>query len=442
MNSPSKCGNSNRGLRMAVSTVLLGSLVILALGVNQVNAAHVRTNRAVGMGTSSVQLTKQSVVISASLAKQSLTSISANGSTFTFSSRTGDIAHLKSGSVMLVSGIAVRKVKSVAKKAKGLIVQTTPAGLGDLIYQGQLSWNSPVNYKSALLTSESAAIERRSLRPLGETSGLTIKGKAGGYEYSMKFNLKGKDVEVEVELSREEPINVSATVTGTLDNFNTKGSIDVTKGKVTSAAVSDRGLSGSFTLGYEAKPASSLGTGGALISLPGEMRIPVIVGGIPFYIGIGVSYYVGIGFSGKSQKLTGSYTLKYDGSSGFSFSKQGATSPTGAITELGKILLNKTDAVLNGPISLILGAQMPRLEFGLGVKGASVGAYTNLVASTAVKIGGQQGGGTGGCDAREMEIEATTGADAQVFGLKIGTSPYTLFDKTYQLAYPAGCGTV
>lgn len=367
-----------------------------------------------------------------------LTSISADGSTFKFSVRTGNIAKLRPGKVLLIPGVAVRDVVKVTNKNQGLVAQTAPAALTDLVWSGQISWSTPVNYASALVTSKSTV----SPQTLGQSPSLTLKGKVEGYEYSMKFTLGGPNVQVTIELTRSQPVNLTAAVQGTLNNFVSKGAIQVSKGQVKSSAVSEKGLSGRFTLSYEVKAASGLGTGGQyLLSLPGELRIPIIVDGIPFFIGLKVSYFVGVGFSQKNQAISGSYTINYSGSSGFSFASDGVTSPSGAVKEVAKILLDKANAVSNGPISLVIGAQVPRIEFGLGVKGASAGAYVNLVASTAVKVGGQ-GGSTGGCDARALTVEATTGVEARIFGLGISTSPFTLYNKEIQLSYPKGCGKV
>ena len=400
-----------------------------------------------GTNASNVQFTNKTVVISAAVIKTSLTSVSSDGSTYTFSSRTGAVGKLKVGSVMLLTGIAVRDVTSLIKSGNGLVVHTNPAQLTDLLWKGQLNWNTPVNYSTGIVTPASSkesltrvgAVSDASSNVLGD-GGLKLSGELQGYDYSMKFTTEGRNLVVEVELTKKQPISLTATVQGTLNNFLSKGSILVDNSKVESGSASESGLSGNFTLSYEVKPASGLGANGKtyLLSLPGSMRIPIIIDGIPFYVGFKVAYFVGVGFSQKSQKVSGSYTIGYNGSSGFTLSSKGVTTPTGAIKELGKILLSNVNAALNGPIGIVMGAQIPRIEFGLGVKGASAGAYANLVASTEVEVGGS--GGTGGCDARKLEVLATTGAEAEVFGLKVGTTPFTLFDRVYNAAYPPGCG--
>jgi hypothetical protein len=91
-----------------------------------------------------------------------------------------------------------------------------------------------------------------------------------------------------------------------------------------------------------------------------------------------------------------------------------------------------------------LGTQIPQLELGLGIKGLNVAGFVDLVADTAIQVGGN-GGGAGvstGCDAREINVTSSAGAEVNFFGFSASSSPVTLFSKNFQAAYPSGCGTV
>jgi hypothetical protein len=96
---------------------------------------------------------------------------------------------------------------------------------------------------------------------------------------------------------------------------------------------------------------------------------------------------------------------------------------------------------MNGPISLVLGAQIPQVEVGLGTKGLNVAGYVDLVATTAIKVGGGFGGSTG-CDARDLKVLATAGAKAAFFGMSASFGSTTLFSKDFRAAYPRACGIV
>ena len=101
--------------------------------------------------------------------------------------------------------------------------------------------------------------------------------------------------------------------------------------------------------------------------------------------------------------------MNYDGDAGFTTSASGATTGAGEVQGIGKVLLDQANAILSGPITLVLGAQIPQLELGLGVKGLNVAGYVDLVADTAIQVGGHGGavGASTGCDARDLKVVST-----------------------------------
>jgi len=418
-----------------------------------------------------IQYTPQTVVVPAATVASSLRSVSGGGSVYTFSSHAGVLGELKAGSVMLLQGTTVRLVTSTAQQPSGFVVTTTPASITDLISNGTLSWDSPVNFANALSLQGSGVPTDGARQPalarqhgsaavpvarllesqLGlvalNSSGVTLKGKASGYSYSLEFKQEGTAVSLTFTLSRSSPVDLTVSVTGTLQNFSTAGAIAVKHGSVASSKIAMNNLSGRFTLSYELKPLSSFGlgkNGGFVLKLPGELEVPFAIGGIPFFLGIKTAFFVSVGFSNKNQSISGSYTIDYNGDAGFSTSASGVSTGTGAIQGIGKVLLDQANAILSGPISLVLGAQIPQLELGLGIKGLNVAGFVDLVADTAIQVGGS-GGGVGvstGCDARVINVTSSAGAEANFFGFSASSSPVTLFSKNFQAAYPAGCGTV
>lgn len=403
-------------------------------------------------------------MVPAATVASSLRSVSGGGAIYTFSSHAGVLGELKAGSVMLLQGTTVRLVTSAVEQPAGFVVTTTPASITDLVSNGTLSWDTPVNFASALALQGSgvptdgarqpglAAGATRSLESqFGLTalnsSGVTLKGKASGYSYSLEFKQEGTGVSLTFTLGRSSPVDLSVSITGTLQNFNTAGDIAVEHGSVASSKIAMNNLSGQFTLSYELKPLSSFGlgkAGGFVLKLPGELEVPFAIGGIPFFLGIKTAFFVSVGFSNKNQSISGSYNIGYNGDAGFSTSASGVSSGTGAIQGIGKVLLDQANAILSGPISLVLGAQIPQLELGLGIKGLNVAGFVDLVADTAIQVGGN-GGGVGvstGCDARVINVTSSAGAEANFFGFSASSSPVTLFSKNFQAAYPPGCGTV
>jgi hypothetical protein len=402
---------------------------------------------------SAITYTKQTVEIPSSTITSQLLTVSADQSTYTFKSKSGSLGKLKAGSVMLLQDIAVRDVTKVASSHGHLVVSTTPAALTDLISSGTLSWDAPIDFSKGFVLGGSAVpagsiadlagglpsvATRFGMQPLTASSSITLKGKTDSYDYSIKFTTESKSVAVAITISKSSPVDVDATITGTLDNITSTGKIAISKGKLTSANAVAKNLAGSFTLGYSAKPISQFGlgsAGGIKITLRGEIAVPFVIGPIPFFLGIKVAFFAEAGFSGFNQELSGEYKISYDGNGGFSTSSSGATTSAGVLKGIGDIILKAANAVKTGPISFIFGAQMPEIDLGLGVKGLDVAGNITLVGSSGIATYGS------GCDTRQLEGEGVAGATASFFGFSTNLASATLFDKKIQASYPSGCGT-
>lgn len=431
-----------RPRRRALAAVVAAASVLLGMAaVADAGNASART--------STFTYTKRTVVVPTATVQAQLLSVSKNGATYTFRSNSGVLAKLKAGKVMLLQGLAVRDVSKTAKVKGHFVVTSTPAKLTDVIANGTLSWNEAVPFtKGFVIGGNAVPPERVAARTVAVPSrfgmaalragAITVKGKTNSYSYSVNFDPSGTGVKVTITITKSAGVELQAKITGTLDNLKTAGHLSVNNGKLSSAKLLANNLQGSFTLGYAAKPLTQFGlgqAGGIKIELPAEILVPFFVGPVPLFVAVRVAFFASAGFSGFDQSLSGSWTLKYDGKGGFSTSSSGATSPAGALSGLGKIILNAADAVSKGPISFIFGAQMPQLELGLGVKGLNIAGNVTLVGQTGIATSGP------GCDTRQMRVLGTAGVSANFFGFSAGPGPATLFDKTINASYPAGCGT-
>jgi hypothetical protein len=426
---------------------LLAVAATAGLALTATNA--IPSASAVPTHASNIQYTSKTVLIPTQTIKQQLVSVSKDGATYTFKSKHGVLAKLEPGKVMLLQHLAARDVQKVKTSHGRFVVSTTPAALTDLVQNGSLSLNSPIDFSKGFVVSgssvppEFSAQPRTSLPakfgmvPLAAAGEIKVSGKVKGYDWEVGFTHEGKSVGVDVTITRKRPVKVDVTISGTLDNLKTGGNISIKKGKLAKAKMLANSLQGEFKLEYSAKPISQFGlgkAGGVRVELPAEIVVPFFVGEIPFFVAVRVAFVAEAGFSSFNQKLSGSWSLKYDGQGGFSTSSSGATSPAGVLKGLADIILNARNAVQNGPLSFELGAQMPQVELGLGVKGFNVAGNITLQGVTEIATQGSN------CDTRKMQITGTAGATASFFGLSGDLGSATLFDKTINAAYPRGCG--
>ena len=90
-------------------------------------------------GTTAYNVTYQDgvTVVSKDDTMRHLVNIDRDGN-YTFDSSAGQIAKLRSGSVVLLSGLALRTVVDVQKTANGYLLKTEPAMITDAIKNGRL----------------------------------------------------------------------------------------------------------------------------------------------------------------------------------------------------------------------------------------------------------------------------------------------------------------
>jgi hypothetical protein len=111
--------------------------------------AHVVAGFPVGVAdprasaTANVTFTPATVVVGLQTVEQDLVNVSPDGSTFTFSSDSGPLGQLGPGKVMLLYGVDVARVTSVAHRGGDLVVQTVPVALADLVKSGSIRVSAP-----------------------------------------------------------------------------------------------------------------------------------------------------------------------------------------------------------------------------------------------------------------------------------------------------------
>lgn len=439
-----------------------------------------------GVSISNLQYTPEAVVIDRDTVMSSLKEVSRDGTDYTFSLKDGKIGELQPGSVMLLQGTAVRKVTSVDPAGDGVIVHTDDAALTDLLSDGEIRWDGPLDMStgfvaegdvtdpnatatdaadatpSAIEVNPGAAVYQpaayrvaqlpaKPAKPGAQEPGKggKVEGKLGNYGFSIDFQPKGSAVSIETELSQDSPLKLKISAKGTVDKVTTKGEIVVNGRTVQNATIDTTKMTGEFELSYSIVAVAGLGAGGQQVfRIPAEMRIPLAAEGIPLCIILKSAFFVAVGFSKEDQGISGKYTVKYDGAGGISVSDQTTSPLKQDIKAQGLIDLSQKNAQMNGPIGIVIGAEIPRLEVGLGLLKPAIGGYVDMIATTAIQVGGQGGalgalgGNTGGCDARALKLVSKAGFFASAFGFTFSPNPVTLYEEEMDDSYPPGCGKV
>jgi hypothetical protein len=113
--------------------------------------AYLTTVDTVKGATFDVSWKPETVRIDRDATIRALQGVSPDGSTFKLAANEPAVSNIKPGSVVLIWGVALRKVTSVTPSGDAVLVHTKVAALGDAIDHGHIAWNGPANFAAGVV---------------------------------------------------------------------------------------------------------------------------------------------------------------------------------------------------------------------------------------------------------------------------------------------------
>ncbi|MEO7104724.1 MAG: hypothetical protein ABI311_15075 [Gemmatimonadaceae bacterium] len=418
-----------------------------------------RSDTVVG-ATVHVTYTPATVIVDRTTLENTLRDVTDDGVTYTFDGSAASLDALHEGSVMLLQTYALRKVTAVHRDGSHLRVDTKPAALTDAISDGSIKWEHQVTFsRGALSTRGETAVSSSpavSLAPAHNRSAwldnigdflvpslnaatpeaMATTGKIADYGYSLAYTPSDDRINVVVEVTKDVPsLELKLTGTGYLQNFANGGDIEISGGSLTMADFSNKQLNGEMNFAWEARTA--LGTGVAdafILRIPAAFRVPLIIGGIPFSIGIKTAFQIAPAFTTKQATAEGSFKVTFNGSEGFAMTTGNVTA-TGTVNTDPKV--NDASSIFGAGVQGFTAAiQFPKIELGIGAIGTEAVGYVDIVTSAASITPGELG--TRHCNKHTLIVSGKAGAVFSAFGLSLGEVKAPLFDKTVDRSVPEG----
>ncbi len=179
---------------------------------------------------------------------KNLRGINSERSVLLFDNSFKEAKKLTSGSVLLIPGVAALKIVKVVPVNSQVAVQTGKAALTDLIKDGVIRWDYPVNFRSIVAWHHPDSVfppppigafdSLRALLPgrpgaawANPGSGCGLSGKFGGWEYTMKCSSEPDrlsfDFDLKKELGGEKTSGASVGISGTGYIQNFQSSVDM-----------------------------------------------------------------------------------------------------------------------------------------------------------------------------------------------------------------------
>jgi hypothetical protein len=368
-----------------------------------------------------VTYTPETTVLSNDAVAKHLRKMSDDGSTFSFDSSSDEARSLKPGSVLLLSGVALRRVTRVEPVADGIEVTTSPAAITDGIQNGRIKTKYAVDFGSIKTNPILAELGRSSFSFIPSVYADTVESSVlsgattfdvtiGQYRYEAKFTPANDRVNIEMTISLGGADSVTdagpnvpvgflvINGKGYIKNFGSTVDMLIQDSQMTQFSFANSGLNGEMEFTWEASnsvagPMNKIGSRSSEILKnkllkAASLKFPFTAGPIPLVLQISAGVTFNPAFTSKNSICKGSLKVTYSGDGGFT-EMHGTSTPTGSMA--GTAQVSPTTGYLGiGAIGFTIAVEMPRIELELGLNpfGLVPGAYVNTVAAIGVVNGG------------------------------------------------------
>jgi hypothetical protein len=361
--------------------------------------------------------------------------------TYIFDSTADQIAQLKSGSVVLFTGLALRTVVDVQKSGDGYALRTGPAKITDAIRNGSLQGTYKVDFNRMQSTVSDFDVG------------------FSGFNYHVKFTPRRDRIQMQATIKFGGSQGaVAYEGVGYLSNFFSTVHMQIKDGQLVSLSFVNSKFTGQSELKWYAAAAnlSRAGTVAKITSWPAELfkssslsraayHIPILLGALPFDLRISVGFSFIPAFTSENSLVEGSKLIRYGGSGGFTLTN-GQAKPLGSLNVQVDATQSDGHVSALGPVGFTAATEAPRLELAMGWPPAlePVAGSLSFVASFGIVTNGASSRMP--CETNIMEFGVNAGAansSANTFadwvGPQVGVSPsVSLWSKTIKTAGAVG----
>jgi hypothetical protein len=349
-------------------------------------------------GDSTVQMDFQTV-------KQTLKSVSDNDNILVFAP-SPTVGKLQAGSVLVMQGLAIKKVLGVVPVDSGIAVITEPGSVFDAVKEGHIHWEQDIDYTKyaslslppsrdigtkwadlgspdelhAILglwrwatradtgsesdTATADSVKSRAVCGHGDTIKVNA-AKLGRWDWCVYPSTSGGQLRMMITLKNTVG-GIAGQITGNMamGGFRTFSDLEIHGHQMTNLTWSTKNLAALFTLQWQlGKEAPGVWAEEDVIPLPLGFEVPIVVGGLPLMLDVAAAAMIHPGLTGGKELSVGNYRIEYKGGSTFTISKD-KVDDSGEIS--GKVEIPPTTEIPTvGAATMVIAIAAPRLELRL-----------------------------------------------------------------------------
>jgi hypothetical protein len=319
---------------------------------------------------------------------RALRRVSGDHMTFLFDKSSPDLSQLAPGKILLLQGLALRKITAISPLGVSLLeVHTERTALADAISEGEVRFSYPVSF-AALASRGPLRASRSSPRTLSLLDALwtrllpspatvwadsgnrtvAMNGKFEDWDYNISATPSFNRLDVKSAFKKQfEAAMLEVNASGFISDFETKYDLVVRdRGNWKFLDWKNKNMNGNLSINWSAY---YIGTGPMTqeqrlsFLFPYPLEVEGLLGDLPVTLKFGGAMLFKPGFTGKGELARGKFQVDYTGVEGFSMSG-GNTSPDGEVHGDGKIIEAPALSAI-GPEGFINGFALPRIELSL-----------------------------------------------------------------------------
>ncbi|MHB8652662.1 MAG: hypothetical protein ACYDA9_02160 [Terriglobia bacterium] len=437
-----------------------------------------------------VKYTANTVRIDLPTVQKTLRSVSPDAAVFVFDDSDPRIRGLAQGNMMFLEHLGVRRVIKVQNQNSQVAVLTEPAALTDFIQDGRIQFSMPVNFSRLQAQSVPPANQNPLLAGFkqwfeppelvyasGEENGGKIgvhtKGEIDNWEFEIEGEPKGDGLELSLDAGKKlAGLTASVKAKAELEHVNTAFNAVIHGGTMQEFDYSTP-LKGNLDLNWSALTSGqNSGIGESRLKLPPFAKQVIDVYGLPLLFKIDEALIFTPGFGTPHDAAEGKLSVKYDGTEGLSV-HGGQSSPQGTM-DVEPTAENQTSESLAAH-GIVLAVDAPKVSVSIGTESITEAIKESIPKSLTDKVAQflENGPfGLGGlaksakenffkiegaayvqlvtefdytasgplslvpCTMTHINLNAQSGVDAQLLGMK-GESPHAdIFKKTWTRRNP------
>lgn len=350
-------------------------------------------------GTGSAHVTYQTgvKVMDQEEGENSIIGQSSDGAALLFDSSNTKARGLQAGDILLVKGLLARKILGIGTEPEGTLVLTQQATIPEVIAEGTLDVNAPIQFGSLRAQNEptnrsfsqqamewlrptpvlaqigdAASLSKAEAQGSKDAYGNMVKGAVSGVFEGWNTTFKATPAEGKLNLELTLTRNVgdfAAEIKGQgyIANFDFRSGIGVQGSTVQKFDTEFKNLNGVMNFQWDvAKKSPGPHSEDDRIKLPAAVTIPLAqyLGGMPLFLEISSAIIIKPEIAG-AELSKGSFRITYDGYQGFQ-SKEGNIDANGNVS--GNIeFVEPMNVAPAAPMGLVVAFAAPRIELSFGV---------------------------------------------------------------------------